>query len=118
MNPKTKKKPTSAMRRINRYYRYSLAILGHSPDAHLYDLAGASFYDSIFQPPERSRAREFLNRLHELDEGLDYLESKIFHYDCLEMGRHYHYWYLTYANKNSYRRKKRHLEAKLSEAFQ
>ncbi|MCI7058666.1 MAG: hypothetical protein SO132_03110 [Candidatus Enteromonas sp.] len=84
---------------------------GKSPDSHIYELE-SSFFDY-----DKNKDKEYLLKLREYYESLSRLERMVFVNDCLEMGRHYKFWYLSFFYSRDYQKTLCSLYHRLSKAF-
>lgn len=75
---------------VGALFRQSLIQTGKSPDYHLDKL------EDDFLAHAGGAAGSFLRKVKEFSLRLDPLEGEIFVNECLEHGRHYKFWYLSY----------------------
>lgn len=89
--------PETKAQLVRSLYRQALIDIGYSPDYHLYDI------DKSYLSHKQDRASgAYLQEIMDFyEKSLSPLEQRIFICDCLEDGRHYHWWWMEYCD--SYR---------------
>lgn len=97
---------------VGAVYRQSLIEVGHSPDYHVYDLE-----KSFLEHKQDLPAGQFVKRVYDFYYSLRGLERRIFLCECLEHGRHYPYWWLTWCDPKKYGVVFREVMKKTSSSF-
>ena len=96
---------------VGAMYRQSLVQVGKSPDYHLVNLT------DDFLTRLSSAAGAFLRKVRSFFASLDPLEGEIFVNECLEHGRHYRFWYLSYYRDAEYKKDLSGIYSRVAMAF-
>lgn len=99
------------VREISSKCRRYLLKNGKSPDLHIYEL------DSSFFDYDQNDSKKYLKKVKDYYESLDKLEKMILINDCLEMGRHYRFWYLSFFYARDYKKILNSMYRKFAKAF-
>lgn len=96
---------------VGAMYRQSLVQVGKSPDYHLKNLT------DDFLVCLSSAAGAFLRKVKAFFFSLDPLEGEIFVNECLEHGRHYRFWYLSFYKDADYKKDLLGIYSRVATAF-
>lgn len=82
--------------------RRSLLELGHSPDAHIYNLNEFFLKEKQADPSAR-----YLLKTKRFYDGLDAFQKRVLLSECLEAGRIYPFWYYGWVSEPAYRKERK-----------